>query len=224
MRWWAPIRAIAPPRRRPDGQSVWPYTIEYEFVDPDYVQHVIVRNSSGSIIIERTFQQDYSSYATLLYDQMNDLIWLIVRDYQRADTAWGYDGQGDLDSVVITTTIPSGVLVSGWWITSEEDGYLRYVYATPFAGGATEHVGDVPTALTTAGFFGRAGVTVPDEPFEDWHINVFSAEGNWLARYPVRDRSGSGGEVYSVTIMAADSVIIYLAGISTGSEWRVIRP
>lgn len=204
-----------------DGQNVWPYVYDYAIDTLGACQRVRVYFPSGLLMFDR-YVASCSDLVEVTYDHMNRLIWLIQRANGSPDTAWGYTTTGTLDTTVIAEAIPRGDLVRGRWITSATEHYVRHLYTTPFTGGTTTFVTDVPEVLTQDSY-GFAGIAPPGAtPFSEWTVNIFDTLGNWIARYPILDRNNSAA--IFAGLISADSIVVYSAYLNGGAELRALKP
>ncbi|MDD5087392.1 MAG: hypothetical protein PHI18_01160 [bacterium] len=156
-------------------------------------------------------------------DAMSRHFWIILRSSSFPDTAWGYTLTGALDTTVIAQNIPDGFLYRGQWLNViSVDRYTRTVSATPFSNGTATTLGTYPAALTEA-FGGGAGLGYPGTlDYEWWSVNVFDEDVNWIARYPIRGEESD--LIGTVTLLTADSVIVYAANIFNVYYVRALHP
>lgn len=206
-----------------DGNQVWYWGDEQLPEDSAACRKVWIRNAVEWEILSHPIYSCLTS-AIVYYDQMRRRFWIVERSAALPDTAWGYTVSGVMDTTVIADAIPVGFLYRGSWIQNNaSDDYLNIYQVRPFTGGEPLLFGEYPVELTEE-FGGIAGLGYPEAfGFEWWSVNVFDMDGNWLARYPVKSSSGSA-TVYSVSLLGADSLIIYEVTTSIEHQVRALKP
>ncbi|MBU0508512.1 hypothetical protein KKH27_06740 [bacterium] len=143
------------------------------------------------------------------YDGLSSRFWIIQRSGSAPDTAWGYTISGSLDTLVVAASIPTGFLFRQMWLNvTAQDRYTRTVMAIPFAGGASSLFGIYPTELSE-GFGGAAGLGYPLALGQnEWSVNVFDDEGDWIARYPVRVSQNE--DIYNVILLSTVGATVFV--------------
>ena len=159
----------------------------------------------------------------VLYDETNDLIWIVCLTSAGADSAWGYTPDGVLDTSVSFEGIPVEAMYQGQWLhTTGESVFFLEAELVPLGGGSPVPLNPCPIELARR-FAGGAGVGYPGVAgYDHWSINVFDSLGNWIAREPVTVNQYE--YVQTVRILASGRRVIYHAITSQADYFRVLQP
>jgi hypothetical protein len=169
---------------------------------------------------------DRFGQVNVAYDQTRDRIWIVESSSSSSDTAWGYMTTGQLDTVVVSDAIPSGVLYRGQWVqVTDTNAFVTEVDLIPFEGGAGVRLGEYPTGIVRS-FAGGAGYGLPGvAEYASWSVNTFDVQGFWVGRYPVT--VGANEHVNNIEVLTAEEMVVYVARVVAATsryEVHVLRP
>lgn len=203
-----------------DGQFVWFWDIQATPQDSFHCGFVRVNRDSilGTPLVHRPIR-NCSAPINVQYDRSTNLIW-VIQQGTGADTAWGYDHSGVLDTTVLISNAPGNAhLYRGYWVQQTgRDLLRRTIVEIPFAGG-TDLPPQTYAAEITEDFAGGAGIGLPGAGrTQSWSVNAFDANGNWIAQYAIESPDPAQQLLLSVSILTADSLIAYAI------QWEILPP